>query len=452
MSSRQYRVLLDEKTGDTRQLPSVTTIVGMIHSYALERYKLRLVAELARTAPLDWTPDRILSAALDEGGAAAKAGTRQHELSEMIQGGTPGNISKSEASMVGLIRSFFDTYGLEVLATEMAVASLRYGWAGRLDRIVRLTRDLGEGLPAGMVLPLDIKSGKAVQAEVAMQLRCYAEADTALVSTGDLFEMHPLPDWWGEVSTDVGLVAHLRLDGTQALIPVGLSGQMGHEVGGIDPLSMAMRCRRIWDWEKYERPHLLGHPIPAPATAPTPEQTEEQMIADLEAAFPGLEVRDEMEHYKLELWGWLQAITMAAAEHNPECLTRIAANWPAACPSFRDVRKGTTPIPALQVQQQAEMVISDSMKRFQTPFPSKERPLPPRGASIEEVPESIIAVDHPHPLDVEEFRVEWERVHLLLNPKKRVPSMPSISTRRTLDDYRRRLVKFEADSREEVDA
>jgi hypothetical protein len=431
MSERLYRI--DMGDGAVRTLPSVTTIVRMLHSFGLERYKLRLVADLTRSAPMDWSTDRILTAALDEGGAAAKAGTRQHQLADMIHGGK-GTVTPSEQAMIEVIARFFGGWQLEVLAAEMAVASLTEGWAGRLDRVVRLGMDVGE-ISAGTVVMLDIKSGKAVQGEVALQLVGYSLADTALTGSGTLLSREPLPDWWAEISPTWGLVAHLRLDGTASMVPVRLT----HDDERLAPISMMRLARQVWEWDRHARDAALGEPLPTPMT-----------VSEVASALGAIDVVDEMDHYRQGLWAYLEGVTRDAGAEQPEALERIAGRWPAGVASFRAVRKGVAPLPSLAEMALVEATIAEAMARHQVSFPSRERPLPPRGATLEEAPESIIAIDSPHPLDVERFRMHWEQTHKTLFPRRRIPAMPSISTRRSLIDQTQRLQDFLRDNTPQV--
>lgn len=90
----------------------------------------------------------------------------------------------------------------EWLAAEASVFNRTQAYAGTLDMIVRLT------MPDGRVLTVlvDIKTGKAIYPEVALQLAPYARAE---------FVAHPdgrteLP----MIPVDAGAVLHLRANGT----------------------------------------------------------------------------------------------------------------------------------------------------------------------------------------------------------------------------------------------
>ena len=170
-------------------------------SYRLSLYQRRMVAKgfavapnlLEQAAPLvDLTNDdaefrTIGDAVVAAAERAAKAslaadrGTHGHALTEdhdregdpiarMEHGETLGIPTPSQHALVEAWRQVLDRYGLEVLATEAKVVNDALRVAGTLDRIVRLTRDLTFGdvtLPAGLVLVLDIKTGKLRTKEVA---------------------------------------------------------------------------------------------------------------------------------------------------------------------------------------------------------------------------------------------------------------------------------------------
>ena len=110
---------------------------------------------------------------------AAERGTHAHELTELNdterdpvaileQGEALGITSDVAGHLLNAWRTMLATYGLEVLATELAVVNDTYNCAGTLDRIMRLTVPLrfvfdgGEVvvIPAGTVLVLDLKTGK----------------------------------------------------------------------------------------------------------------------------------------------------------------------------------------------------------------------------------------------------------------------------------------------------
>jgi len=215
-------------------------------SYRLSLYQRRMVAKgfavapdlLEQAAPLvDLTNDdaefrTIGDAVVAAAERAAKAslaadrGTHGHALTEdhdregdpiarMEHGETLGIPTPSQHALVEAWRQVLDRYGLEVLATEAKVVNDALRVAGTLDRIVRLTRDLTFGdvtLPAGLVLVLDIKTGKlrlandgsiAYWSDYAIQTYAYATAVPYDTTT------EARTAWPWNVTTDWALICHL---------------------------------------------------------------------------------------------------------------------------------------------------------------------------------------------------------------------------------------------------
>ena len=125
--------------------------------------------------------DSIAKAAKDRAKymLAAERGTHAHELTEhadterdpvvLLERGRELGIDDAVSQrLLNAWATMLNLYGLEILATELAVVNDTYRAAGTLDRIVRLTRPisfvLADGevvtLAAGTVVILDIKTGK----------------------------------------------------------------------------------------------------------------------------------------------------------------------------------------------------------------------------------------------------------------------------------------------------
>lgn len=109
-------------------------------------------------------------------------------------------------------RRFRAAYKPTFEASEMTVISREYGYAGTLDGIMRLGwcppkhRNL-----VGSPLTMDIKSGKGVYVEAALQLAAYRHAEAVMLPNG---EELPLPP-----TNDTAVVLHLRPD-TYHVYPV----------------------------------------------------------------------------------------------------------------------------------------------------------------------------------------------------------------------------------------
>jgi hypothetical protein len=160
--------------------------------------------------------------------AAAEQGTHGHEITEdddddrdWIERAQAGEILgvpvEAQRAMIEAWRAMLADTGLEVLGVEVPVVHDDWRQAGTLDRIVRLTRDLTFGtvtLPAGLVVVLDLKTGKLRTTargdriyywqSYAVQIACYARANA--IYEADTHTRRPIP--W-PVNPDVALIAHL---------------------------------------------------------------------------------------------------------------------------------------------------------------------------------------------------------------------------------------------------
>lgn len=106
------------------------------------------------------------------------------------------------------LQRFLDQYEPEIEMAEASVYSRRGRYAGTLDSVMRLTLPLQEQQRRFV---LDVKSGKGVYHEVALQLTLYAHAEFVGLPDGT---EHPMP------KIDGGLVLHLQDDGTFRLLEV----------------------------------------------------------------------------------------------------------------------------------------------------------------------------------------------------------------------------------------
>jgi hypothetical protein len=164
-----------------------------------------------REAALRW----IKGAADRHRDAAAERGTAVHDEAEALVLAHAREASRLSlagvevaawpAELAGYQEAFtrwVRDYRPEFLAAEATVFHRAQAYAGTLDAICRL--HLPDG--SSMVAIIDYKSGKAVYAEVALQLAAYARAE--FIGAPDRVTELPLPQ------VDAGAVLHLRADGT----------------------------------------------------------------------------------------------------------------------------------------------------------------------------------------------------------------------------------------------
>jgi hypothetical protein len=169
-----------------RELPSVTTILRLagvperLHAWALSRVVDRAIeqaqatADRLRDAPL---PAReaarmqiraeLLQAVYDRRDRAATLGTAVH--AGIASGGMTEGLSLDVQSRVRHYNDWLRVSDAEVLASEFQVWNLTHGYAGTADLLVRL-RD-------GSQWVLDIKTGRSIKPNHALQLAAYAMAE-----------------------------------------------------------------------------------------------------------------------------------------------------------------------------------------------------------------------------------------------------------------------------------
>lgn len=199
---------------DGRKLMSVTTIIehgvpkpGLVHWAAIEVARcamdylprlLRARGEEARETAYQW----LRRAAERRRDSAADLGTSVHDAVEasILDAPWPEPTDEQRPFLDAFAR-FCDHWQPDWEASEMVVANLTDGWAGKGDAWMRLVLpDLG---PTPMLVVADWKSGKNIYPEVALQLSAYARAEVAWLRDGTSVEPpHP----------QHAIVVHLRPD------------------------------------------------------------------------------------------------------------------------------------------------------------------------------------------------------------------------------------------------
>jgi hypothetical protein len=195
------RTYTDPLTGAT--FPSVTNILGVIDKPALKFWAAKSAAEAAVRyfnerrvlfeATGDWSLDpkeaveTIKRAPWRKSGDAAERGTDVHAaVEELVCKGMlyePEEWSPEVLAHVAQYQRFADDFEPFPLFAEATCYSTTYGYAGTLDIIADLP---GRGL-----FVLDIKTGKGIYPEAALQLAAYRWADYMI--TGPPWERHEMP-------------------------------------------------------------------------------------------------------------------------------------------------------------------------------------------------------------------------------------------------------------------
>ena len=193
-----------------RDLPSVTSIrrmaglpfglhnwtIGQVVTAAVEHlpdHAKRLTAAIKSTDPVARASTEALiraelrAAATAERDRAASLGTAVHDAA--AAGRLVEDVDPELRPRLRQYLSWLETSGAELLAAEFQVFNLAVGYAGTVDLICRL-RD-------GSVWIVDLKTGKGVYSDHALQLVGYAMAE--FVGQDDIVD-EPLTELLGQVS------------------------------------------------------------------------------------------------------------------------------------------------------------------------------------------------------------------------------------------------------------
>lgn len=303
---------------------SVTTIIGGgVPKHNLQRWAARVVAEGAvkaqqerRLAGMvkqdpDATTEYLKALPWAKTSRAADIGTRVHEAIEsLITGAARPPLADDEKPRMMWFDEFVKDYRPTFIAAEASIYNRTHGYAGTFDALMMIE---GVSLP----LMLDVKTGKAVYHEAALQLSAYRRGE--FIGMPDGTEA-PLPETAG------GVVLHLRDDGYDLL-----------DVDTGDHVFAAfIYAREVNRWMEEGAKTAIGSPYPMPApierapdtpsaalTEPDHEQTPPDvpdMMGDLKrsleaARAPDADVpQDELER--------------ATEAASPDGATGVIVEWP----------------------------------------------------------------------------------------------------------------------------
>lgn len=171
---------------DGIRYPRVTSILSVLSKPGLGRWREALIRE-------GRDPDA-------EAREAADRGTAIHALTEALDLGAQADCP---SDLLPFIRAYRDWKGEHVAAVEMTerlVVHRRFGYAGKLDKVVRLYD--------GRRAIVDLKTGRSLAPETRLQLSAYVDA---------------LEDE-GDAAFDVRLALHLPSSNPGCIIAVEFDG------------------------------------------------------------------------------------------------------------------------------------------------------------------------------------------------------------------------------------
>lgn len=176
--------------------------------------------------------------------ASAETGNIVHGLCEQIANGEvidPSTLDVAIAPFIEAFYQFLSDWKPRYVEAEAFIVSKKFGYAGTLDAIVEIN---------GENYVLDIKTGRSIHPEVALQLSAYANADFIGRVSG---EESSLP----VLHRTKGLVLHLR-PGKYSLYPCRIDNQT------FDAFLSALDMHH---YEKFIKHFLVGPKM----TIPNPE-------------------------------------------------------------------------------------------------------------------------------------------------------------------------------------
>jgi len=248
---------------DGAKVPGVTTVIGILDKPALVNWAAR---ETASYADANWarlsdmrSGDRIPlmeKARYNTNRKAVVKGNRIHNLGEKLANGETVDVPLDIRPQVEAYAKFLDGWDLTTVATETPVCHTEWGYAGTFDLIAESPR-FGRAL-------MDIKTGKGVYSEVALQLNAYANCDLRLVGEEVTGPRGGIKTEWLEAplpAIDSLLVAHVLEDSVE-MVPVKLDPAIFEAFLHMLEIFETWHKRTDWsyrDEESYAPP--IGKPI-----------------------------------------------------------------------------------------------------------------------------------------------------------------------------------------------
>ena len=223
----------------------VTSVLSQLNKPFLPRWAAKLVAEeavdtlgavmnLVTAGKRDAAVQMLKGAPWRSSGQAADTGTQLHEIAETLnRGEDPGRIHPDLQPSVDHYKAFLDDWQPEFVGVEAtAWGPDEDGWAGTMDAVLKIENE---------PFIWDLKTGKGVYEEVALQLTAYSKARCLMDPDGT---ERPMPEVSG------GLVLHLRPDGYR-LIPVRI---------GDDIYQVFQSLLVVARWDSEIKKGVIGTP------------------------------------------------------------------------------------------------------------------------------------------------------------------------------------------------
>lgn len=223
-----------------KDLPSVTSIRRLagipfgLHNWAIGKVVDRAVdewrdlsTELAKADPaaVQLVKHRLRKAATDERDAAAAVGTAVHDAA--ATGKALGDVGPEIAPRLRQYLDWLRHSGAEVLASEFQCWNPSVGYAGTADLLCRF--------PDGSIWVVDLKTGKGIYNDHALQLMAYLMAEFV----GEDDDIDPVKTGWLREARGVA-VLHLAADHWE-FVSLRADGETWSAFRGLLQFGMWMR-------------------------------------------------------------------------------------------------------------------------------------------------------------------------------------------------------------------
>lgn len=244
--SRHY---VHPKTGE--QVPSVTTILGVVNKPALPRWAAKMTAEYAVANRKTWESldDRAATELLKGSpwrsmNDAADKGTSIHGIAEkLLRGERIEYVQPGTEHACQSVAEFITAVQPKPVGIEVTVWSHKHKYAGTLDLLAMIDDELWL---------IDWKSSKGVYADFALQLAAYAMADEIIYPDGRSIDMPKI---------EKAAIAHVPKEGGWAFVELDV---------GEHARQAFMHARGLFEWQSVHSGKAVGASL---STSPQTAQT-----------------------------------------------------------------------------------------------------------------------------------------------------------------------------------
>lgn len=241
-------------------VPSVTTIINEYAKSWLGPWMSKAAAQFTAdnldeliALPRDAVFDVVNRASRRISESAMGKGTKVHEAVEAFIGGDPVNVEDMDRlPQIGAAFDFLETHVEKVLHSEVTFFNLTYQYAGTADLVVVLKTAPYKGKTA----LVDLKTGKRLYKEVALQLSALANGEFMV---DDNLAAADMPTF------DLGMAVHLTDEGKYSAKPV----KIGPEV-----FKAFVALRSMAKYRAFIEPDVFGKALKGSDVKVTPDGEE----------------------------------------------------------------------------------------------------------------------------------------------------------------------------------